>query len=141
MMNKGFGRPAVSPLIVLGATIIKHKEKLDDRGVVDAIQEKFYMQFFIGLKEFNPHPVFDPSLFVEIRKRLGNEAFDFLNIELINSVNQQEDKKHNEKKNDDQESDPPNKGQLKADATVADQYITYPTDNGILNQSRKKLEG
>ena len=38
MMNKGFGRPAVSPLIILGARIIKHKEKLEDRRVVDAIQ-------------------------------------------------------------------------------------------------------
>jgi len=141
MMNKSFGRPGVSPRIVLGALIIKHKEKLDDRGVVDVIQENPYMQFFLGLKEFNPHPVFDPSLFVEIRKRVGNEAFDSLTVHLIEAVNRQEDKKHNEKKNDDQESDPPNKGQLKADATVADQYIAYPTDNGILNQSRKKLEG
>src|SRR6056297_608833 len=140
MMNKSFGRPGVSPRIVLGALIIKHKEKLDDRGVVDAIQENPYMQFFIGLKEFNPHPVFYPSLFVEIRKRLVNEAFDSLTVHLIEAVNRQEDKKHNEKKNDDQESDPPNKGQLKADATVADQYIAYPTDNGLLNQSRKQCE-
>ena len=29
---------------------------------------------------------------------------------------------------------------MQADATVADQYITYPTDNGILNQSRKQQE-
>jgi len=29
---------------------------------------------------------------------------------------------------------------MQADATVADQYITYPTDNGILNQSRKQCE-
>ncbi|MFT6748010.1 MAG: hypothetical protein ACJAZ2_002368, partial [Glaciecola sp.] len=26
------------------------------------------------------------------------------------------------------------------DATVADQYITYPTDSKILNSSRKRLE-
>jgi hypothetical protein len=29
---------------------------------------------------------------------------------------------------------------MQADATVADQYITYPTDNGILNESLKKCE-
>jgi hypothetical protein len=29
---------------------------------------------------------------------------------------------------------------MQTDATVADQYITYPTDNGILNQSRKQCE-
>ena len=30
---------------------------------------------------------------------------------------------------------------MQADATVADQYIKYPTDTGLLNESRKKLEG
>jgi hypothetical protein len=29
---------------------------------------------------------------------------------------------------------------MQAVATVADQYITYPTDNGILNQNRKQYE-
>ena len=85
MMNKSFGRPSISPRIVLRALIIKHIEKLDDRGVIAAIQENPYMQFFIGLKEFNPNPVFDPSLFVEIRKRVGHQAFDSLSIELIKS--------------------------------------------------------
>src|SRR5674536_221471 len=52
MMTVDFGRPGISPRIVLGALIIKHLEKLDDRGVIAAIQENPYMQFFIGLKEF-----------------------------------------------------------------------------------------
>jgi len=34
-----------------------------------------------------------------------------------------------------------NKGKLQVDATVADQYITYPTDPGLLNECRKKCEG
>lgn len=139
MMTKDFGRPGISPRVVLGALIIKHIEKLDDRGVIAAIQENVYMQFFVGLKEFNPHPVFDPSLFVDIRKRVGADIFDSLNVELIKSVSHKEDKKHNKKK-DDKGNKPKNKGKMQADATVADQYITYPTDNGILNQSRKKCE-
>jgi len=141
MMNPDFGRPGVSPRLVLGALIIKHKEKLDDRGVIAAIQENIYMQFFVGLKEFNPEPIFDPSLFVEIRKRVGKDIFDSLNVKLIKSVSEEQDKKHNNKKgNDDNDNTPSNKGRLQADATVADQYITYPTDNGILNQSRKQQE-
>ena len=139
MMNVGFGRPGITPRIVLGALIIKHLEKLDDRGVIAAIQENIYMQYFIGLKEFTPHPVFDPSLFPEIRKRVGREVFDTLNVELIKSVSQEKDKKHNKKKKDEND-EPKNKGKMQADATVADQYIIYPTDNGILNQSRKKCE-
>ena len=50
LMNSDFGRPGISPRLVLGALIIKHKEKLDDRGVIEAIQENVYMQFFVGLK-------------------------------------------------------------------------------------------
>lgn len=140
MMNTDFGRPGISPRLVLGALIIKHKEKLDDRGVIAAIQENIYMQFFVGLKEFNPKPIFDPSLFVELRKRVGKDIFDSLNVKLIKSVSEEEDKKHNKKSKNDNDSTPPNKGKMQADATVADQYITYPTDNGILNQSRKQCE-
>jgi hypothetical protein len=140
MMNVGFGRPGISPRIVLGALIIKHIEKLDDRGVIATIQENPYMQFFLGLKEFTPQPVFDPSLFVEIRKRADHEIFDALNVELIKSVSEKEDKKHNRKGTDKSNNTPINKGKMQADATVADQYITYPTDNGILNQSRKQCE-
>ena len=92
MMTTDFGRPGISPRIVLGALIIKHLEKLDDRGVITAIQENIYMQYFIGLKEFTPHPVFDPSLFVDIRKRVGNEIFDTLSADLIRSVSEGKDK-------------------------------------------------
>ena len=140
MMTVDFGRPGVSPRIVLGALIIKHLEKLDDRGVIAAIQENPYMQFFIGLKEFTTQPVFDPSLFVDIRKRAGNKVFDSLNVELIKSVSKKDDNKHNGKGKDKNNTPPKNKGKMQADATVADQYITYPTDNEILNQSRKQCE-
>lgn len=140
MMNIGFGRPGISPRIVLGALIIKHIEKLDDRGVIEAIQENIYMQYFIGLKEFNLYPVFDPSLFVDIRKRVGHKIFDSLNVELIKSVSGQKDNKHNQNNKDKNSNTPKNKGKMQADATVADQYIAYPTDNGILNQGRKYCE-
>jgi hypothetical protein len=75
LMNMDLGRPGISPRMVLGALIIKHHQKLDDRGVIQAIQENVYMQFFVGLKEFNPAPIFDPSLFVELRKRVGAGVF------------------------------------------------------------------
>lgn len=138
-MAKGFGRPGISPRAVLGALIIKHIEKLDDRGVILSIQENPYMQFFVGLKEFSPHPIFDPSLFVEIRKRIGANVFDTLNVELIKAVTHKDDEKQKKKQKDADEL-PPNKGKLQADATVADQYIAYPTDNGLLNECRKQCE-
>lgn len=86
LMSSDSGRPRVSPRTVLGALIIKHLEKPDDRGVIQAIQENLYMQYFAGLKEFKVDPVFDPSLFVEIRKRVGHKEFDSLSADLIRQV-------------------------------------------------------
>ena len=77
--------------------IIKYLEKLDDRGVILAIQENIYMQYFAGLKEFTVDPVFDPSPFVEIRKRVEHKLFDSLNADLIRSVTQAKDNRHNKK--------------------------------------------
>ena len=140
MMKVKTGRPAISPRIVLGALIIKHLENLDDRGVIQAIQENVYMQYFIGLPEFTTKPVFSPSLFVEIRKRFGADKFDELNKGLIKSLSKDKDAYHNKINKKDKGEEPKNKGKMQADATVADQYITYPTDSGTLNESRKFLE-
>jgi len=139
LMDSSQGRPGISPRIVLGALIIKHKENLSDEKVIQAIQENVYMQFFVGLKAFQTKKIFDSSLFVTIRKRIGKNEFDKLNVELIKSLSNSVDKKNNSKKKD-SDKYPPNKGHLQADATVADQYITFPTDSKLLNTSRKKLE-
>ena len=139
LMNPTQGRPGISPRMVLGALIIKHKENLSDEKTIQAIQENIYMQFFVGLKAFQIQKIFDPSLFVTIRKRIGKSAFDALNTELIKSLSQKKDLSNNSRKKDG-ENHPPNKGKMQADATVADQYITFPTDAKLLNSSRKKLE-
>ena len=140
LMNTKHGRPGISPRTILGALIIKHKENLSDDKTILAIQENVYMQFFVGLKEFQTKKIFDSSLFVTIRKRIGKEAFDVLNTDLIKSLSAKTDKKNISKKSN-SEKHPPNKGKMQADATVADQYITFPTDAKLLNTSRKKLDG
>jgi hypothetical protein len=78
-------------------------------------------------------------LFVEIRKRVGASTFDALNKKLIQSISKEVDEKQKSKKKKDNDF-PPNKGNLQMDASVADQYITYPTDSKLLNESRKKCE-
>jgi hypothetical protein len=143
VMSADMGRQGLSPRLVLGALIIKHLENLDDRGVIASIQENVYMQYFVGLKGFSTQPIFDASLFVEIRKRIGAELFDTLTVDLIKSASAKKDNQpiSNPKKElDTTPQTPKNSGRMQADATVADQYITYPTDNGILNQSRKQCE-
>jgi hypothetical protein len=98
MMNRNIGRPGLFLRMVLGALILKHQENLDDSRVIAAIQENVYMQFFVGLKEFSTQPIFDPSLFVEIRKRVGASTFDALNKKLIQSISKEVDEKQNSKK-------------------------------------------
>jgi hypothetical protein len=63
-------------------------------------------------KEFTPHPVFDPTLFVDIRKRVGHKMFDTLNADLIKSVSEKKDKRHNKKKKKDDSDEPKNKGKM-----------------------------
>jgi hypothetical protein len=66
--------------IVIDALIVKHKLRLDDRGTVQMISENLYIQYFCGMKGFPSTLPFAPSLFVDIRKRLGGEEFDRFNF-------------------------------------------------------------
>lgn len=127
------GAVATDARIVLGALLIKHHEGLSDVGTIEAIQENIYMQYFIGLPSFKTEPVFAPSLFVEIRKRLGIAYWNEIN-EIIT--------KHNLPIQKDADADdlPKNEGTINIDATIVEQDIQYPTDLGILNESREKLE-
>lgn len=135
------GRKSVNVRTVIAALIVKHKLRLDDRGTIEMISENLYLQYFCGLKEFSIHPVFDPSLFVDIRKRMGGKEFAAFNqvvIELAEKKKPHQARIMTNKKDD--SSLPKNKGTLKVDATVADQEITFPTDMKLLNECRENLE-
>jgi len=142
------GRLSVDIRMAIGAMIIKHKMTLGDRDTVAIISENVYMQYFCGLKGFQSKEPFDASLFVEIRKRLGNEKFDAFNAEIIKKYQEAEkgktSKKNKNKFLNDAQSNtndaPANKGTLKIDASVADQYITHPTDIKLLNTCRQESE-
>jgi len=158
-MDKKMGAGTIDARVVLGELIIKHHEELSDEGTIESIKENLYMQYFLGLSSFKRDGVFAPSLFVEIRKRLGLDYWQEINDIII---------KHNtpENKNDSEENLPDrqagkdnnqaiitdvisqeetvqktsNKGTINIDATIVEQDIQYPTDLGILNESREKLE-
>jgi len=145
------GRLSVDVRTVIGALIVKHKLKLDDRGTIDMIQENIYLQYFCGLKEFTWEKAFDPSLFVDIRKRLGGKEFDAFNKLVIEKAEQVKPhqariKKRSGKKDESNDDDhtpqkgKTNRGTLKADATIADQEIKFPTDVDLLNTGRENLE-
>ena len=82
-MSSDMGAPAIDARIVIGAMIIKHKLKLDDRETIEAIRENMYMQYFLGLSEYKYEDVFDRSLFTTLRYRLGAEKFDAMTRQII----------------------------------------------------------
>lgn len=140
------GAKGVNARVVIGALIIKHVEAKDDRGTIEAIKENPYMQFFLGFDHFSSEPVFDPSLFVHICKRLGNEDFDKMNqIIIAKALNLNPQKENSDFEDDDKDDEstsdkPKNKGKLQLDATIADAHIKFPTDLSLLNDSREKPE-
>lgn len=135
--DKSLGAKAVNPRIIIGAFIIKHKLCLSDQETLQTISENPYMQFFLGLQDYCPDLLFSPTLFVEMRKRLGKDVFEQFN-ELIISAS------HPEIKEKEKQGEKPekinNKGKLKIDATIADQYIRYPNDLSLVNEARLKTE-
>lgn len=70
--------------MIIGVLLIKHKMNLSGEETIFAIQENPYMQYFVGLSEFTDNPIFDPSLFMEIHKRLGVDDFNNMSAFLLN---------------------------------------------------------
>lgn len=149
MRNSDSGADGINPRVAIGAMIIKHMCNLSDRETVQQIQENMYMQYFIGYKSFSNEAPFDPSLFVNFRKRLGIEQINEINEKILglnsSSGNNDESGLSIGPSNDIIKEDPApdmvtHKGKLITDATACPQDIAYPTDLNILNDAREKAE-
>jgi transposase, IS5 family len=162
MRNDVTGASHINGRVVLGSLMIKHMCNLSDEETMMQIQENIYMQYFIGYKSFSSESPFDPSLFVEIRKRLGVDQINAINEKIValsvfsqmestakkEGDEQTEDHWPNEKDGNDTLSEatddevvPSNHhGRLLLDATACPQDIAYPTDLNILNDAREKSE-
>lgn len=166
-LSSSQGRPAKDARLVIGAVIIKHKLCLSDEETVLQIQENPYLQYFAGLPGYTREPPFAPSLFVEIRKRMGQAVFEAFHQAILGAVQAEKTKdkrgatstreaKHQADAFDD-DQDPPGggledkeavepvaaaqrQGKLILDATVAEQAIRYPTDLSLLNEARELSE-
>lgn len=125
--------------------------RFSDRETVLQIQENPYLQYFIGLSAYEDKQPFHHSLMTHFRKRLGPDIINRVNEWIVLEEQDQNP-------NDDDDTPPPpsggkkegnesiptdegqNKGKLLLDATCAPADITYPTDLGLLNEAREKLE-
>jgi len=89
-----FGRPSLEPRIAIGAMIIKTKLGLSDEETVEQISENMYMQFFLGLEAYQEEPLFDASLLVDIRERMGKEMLEQMNnLVVVKALTEQENRK------------------------------------------------
>ena len=155
------GQVAKPVRMALGALIIKEKRGYSDRETVEQITENPYLQYFIGLREYQDRPPFDPSLMVHFRKRFGTEALKEINEEICLLTREAEKQKNDDdnkpeppagkdkteseasepKENDSSpETNRPNQGKLILDATCAPADIRYPNDLSLLNEAREKLD-
>lgn len=139
--------------MIIGALIIKHKMSLSDEETILAIQENPYMQYFVGLSEFTDKPIFDSSLFVTIRKRLGTSDFNDMSVSLLTmqiekaraaeASGADKDEKSVEGSDSDlnkgftDSNERFHKGSFKIDATCADAEMRYPTDIDLLHDGCK----
>lgn len=143
---KQTGRPALNPRVLIGSVIIKHLLNLDDRETVAQITENMYLQYFLGYSSYIKEPPFDPSLFVDIRRRLGQELIAEMNERIYGFSMDKGSKKGTKtdktgkKDKDPADELPTNKGEVIYDATVCPQDIAFPTDLGLLNTAREITE-
>jgi hypothetical protein len=161
------GAKGINPRVAIGAIIIKHICDLSDQETILQIQENVYMQYFIGYSGFSDEPVFDSSLFVDLRKRFGVDQINEINETIMGLGTagnkgkkedvQQSNSSDSETLNDAKQPEdpteslqeqqlpaavepPPNKGELLVDATACPQDISYPTDLNLLNDAREVSE-
>lgn len=137
------GRPSLNPRIIIGALIIKHLCNLDDRETISQITENIYMQYFLGYTGFSSCPPFDPSLFVEIRKRLGDDLLAEMNLRILRIAKPDEGQSSSSTGKEDNPgagNSTTHKGELLMDASVSPQDIAYPTDLNLLNDARQIAE-
>ena len=165
MNNHKTGASNINPRIVLGSLMVKHMMNISDEETIQMISENLYIQYFLGFDSFTSEAPFDASLFVELRKRMGMEQLNKINDviyqaavgkfgvvtekadngsddgeEMEQAPDSTDSVSHGQEEAEENSSVSKNRGRMLVDATACPQDIAYPTDLGILNESREKCE-
>jgi hypothetical protein len=138
------GCPAKSARMALGALLIKERLGTSDRETVEQITENPYLQYFLGLMEYQDAPPFDHSMMTHFRKRFDKEMLAEINESIVEvAMENSEDSDIVPASVKDESSDDnanSNKGKMLVDATCTPADIAYPTDVSLLNEAREKSE-
>lgn len=116
LRNHTFGASSINPRVILGAVIIKHIKNLSDEQTIEEIRENIYLQYFIGYSSFSWEAPFDPSLFVEIRNRLGLAELGQINELIVSLYQKQKEEKEKERPVSNTEKSPANSLENKNDS-------------------------
>jgi hypothetical protein len=127
---------------------------------VEKVTENPYLQYFLGLPEYQEDPPFHASSRTHFRKPITRDILNQLNEWVVEEApgSSKEDESDDDashhgsggaskssvsKPDQSDKSEEPryHQGNLLIDATCAPADITYPTDVALLNKSREKLEG
>lgn len=147
LFSEDNGCPAKSARMALGALLIKERLGTTDRETVEQITENPYLQYFLGLMEYQDNPPFDHSMMTHFRKRFDKDMLADINESIINKATGRDENNDSDNSNDnesmtnnDNEQSVPNQGKLIVDATCTPADIAYPTDLSLLNEAREKSE-
>lgn len=141
--EKPDGRPPISARIAFGSLYIKESENLPQERTLQHISENVYMQYFLGLTEFTPTPLFDSSMMSRFAARFSKEDIEKINEEMYRRTHSSDDEPPTDNPNDGfmpPNGDNENSGTMILDATVAPADIRYPTDLSLLNECREDSE-
>jgi hypothetical protein len=121
------GNVAKPVRMALGSLIIQARGGYTDRELLAQIAENPYLQYFIGLKEFQLTKPFTPAALVKFRKRFNHKRLAQIN-ELIlaaESAGQKTERKRNEEKksDDDDHSSSGGKENNEADAETPENLL------------------
>jgi len=149
--SKDNGCSAKSARMALGALLIKERLGTSDRETVEQISENPYLQYFLGMMEYQDTAPFDHSMLTHFRKRFDKEMLAELNDSIVSGAMEPRHKPPSHKASGDDNNDtndptddscrpPSNKGKMIVDATCTPADIAYPTDSSLLNEAREKSE-
>ena len=147
--DEGNGRPAHSARMALGSLVIQQAKGLsDEETLLEITESSYYLQYFIGLKEFTNEPPFDPSMMVHFRKRFTAEFMTEINEAMCRTEAKPKDVTPPEPPqracglagDPGDDDDEPHGGTLILDATCAPANIKYLTDTSLLAEAIEKTD-
>jgi len=139
------GCPAKSARMAFGALFIKERLGASDRETVEQIKENPYLQYFIGMMEYDDENApFDHSMMTHFRKRFNKDILSDINDWIVHGPPKDEsagseDDEQGPNSNVDKNG-PPNQGKMIVDATCTPADMAYPTDLSLVNEAREKSE-